>query len=197
MHDFLRDMGRRVIALRKSLIARNVSLPHTPVPSGEALSTVHRCCQCFEDVARYLIARRSAPTICIDSEDAVQDVLYLVLKPSIPDLEWENPMPKEANRSWRPDFTSMAHSIAIDAKYVRDKSHGKQITRELDEDIAAARESAIWHHLFFFIYDPSWYIPAVAPLVKHCDGRHHHEGNAVEVHTIVVPSSAHRRHQAR
>jgi hypothetical protein len=138
---------------------------------------------------RYLHTRRAAPSLIIESEDKVQDALFLMLRPNIPDLVWENPNLKEAARSWRPDFTSSAHSIAIDAKYVRDVRHGRSIITELDEDIAAARELPNWKHLFFFIYDPGLYLPTPSTLITHCDGTHYHEGRSVCVHTFISPSS--------
>jgi len=187
------DISRRVIALRSALLGGGSVPPRTLLTEDDGLAAVMRCFESFEDVVRYLNARRTTPTVCIDCEDAVQDVLYMILKPTVPDLEWENPMPKEASRSWRPDFNSNALSMAIDAKFIRDKAHGKRIVAELDEDIAAARELDSCRDVFFFVYDPSLFIPSVTGLTKHCDGLHDHEGCAVQAHTYVVPTVRQRR----
>jgi len=188
MLDELKIASRRVMAARSSLTALGLSFPRAPQSRQTAVSLVEECCNHFGDAVRYLNARRKVPSLAITSEAAVQDVLFLLLRPNIPDLAWENPNLKEAGRSWRPDFTSAAPSIAVDAKYVRDASHGRSIVRELDEDIAAAREAPCWQALFFFVYDPSLYLPDVKGLLLHCNGTHYHEGSSVCVRTIVFPS---------
>lgn len=132
---------------------------HVDVPSlgvGPALLALHE----FDACVRYLNTRRSAGAVInIESEADVQDVLYLLLRPWIIDLVWESPGDKSANRYVIKDFSSKAGRFVIDAKYIRDKEHGRTISKELHDDIEMYRTHPRCDHLIFFVYDPNGLIP--------------------------------------
>ncbi len=114
----------------------------------------------FDACIRYLNTRRSAGAIInIESEADVQDVLYLLLRPWIIDLTYESPADKTANRFVIKDFASPSGRFVIDAKYIRDKDHGKNISKELHDDIEMYRAHPRCDDLIFFVYDPSLFIP--------------------------------------
>jgi hypothetical protein len=114
----------------------------------------------FDACIRYLNTRRSAGAIInIESEADVQDVLYLLLRPWIIDLAYESPADKTANRFVIKDFASASGRFVIDAKYIRDKDHGKNISKELHDDIEMYRAHPRCDDLIFFIYDPNLFIP--------------------------------------
>jgi hypothetical protein len=114
----------------------------------------------FDACIRYLNTRRSAGAIInIESEADVQDVLYLLLRPWIVDLNYESPGDKTANRFVIKDFASATGRFVIDAKYIRDKDHGKNISKELHDDIEMYRTHPHCDDLIFFVYDPGLFIP--------------------------------------
>jgi hypothetical protein len=114
----------------------------------------------FDACVRYLNTRRSAGAVInIESEADVQDVLYLLLRPWVVDLVYESPADKSGNRFVIKDFSSAAGRFVIDAKYIRDKEHGRLISKELHDDIEMYRTHPRCDHLIFFIYDPGVFIP--------------------------------------
>jgi len=114
----------------------------------------------FDACVRYLNTRRSEGAIInIQNEAGVQDVLYLLLRPWITDLVYESPGDKSGNRFVIKDFSSSRHRFVIDAKYIRDKEHGKSISKELHDDIEMYRSHPRCDYLVFFIYDPDGFIP--------------------------------------
>ena len=114
----------------------------------------------FDACFRYLNTRRTSGTIInIASEADVQDVLYLILRPWITDLVYESPADKTANRFVIKDFSSASGRFVIDAKYIRDREHGKNISKELHDDIEMYRSHPRCDDLIFFVHDPDFYIP--------------------------------------
>jgi hypothetical protein len=114
----------------------------------------------FDACVRYLNTRRSAGAVFnIENEADVQDVLYILLRPWIVDLSYESPGEKSGNRYTIKDFISSSGRFVIDAKYIRDKDHGRLISKELHDDIEMYRTNPRCDHIVFFVYDPSAFIP--------------------------------------
>lgn len=114
----------------------------------------------FDACVRYLNTRRSSGAVInIQSEADVQDVLYLLLRPWIVDLVYESPADKTGNRYTIKDFSSASGFFVIDAKYIRDRDHGRNISKELHDDIEMYRTHPNCNYLIFFIYDPNAFIP--------------------------------------
>src|SRR5205807_1712214 len=109
----------------------------------------------FNECVRYLRTRRSSGAVLqLDSEADVQDALYLILRPWIRDLVPEAPTERVGNRYSIRDFRSRALNLVIEAKYVRDKQHGRNISKELHDDIEVYRHTEFCSTIVFFIYDP-------------------------------------------
>lgn len=139
-------------------LSSNLRVGNRVPPPGVApvLLAMHE----FDACIRYLNTRRSAGAIInIESEADVQDVLYLLLRPWVIDLAYESPADKTANRFVIKDFVSASSGFVVDAKYVRDKDHGKNISKELHDDIEMYRSHPRCLDLIFFIYDPNLFIP--------------------------------------
>jgi hypothetical protein len=114
----------------------------------------------FDACVRYLNTRRSAGAVIdIQSEADVQDVLYLLLRPWVVDLQYESPADKSANRYAIKDFSTAVGRFVVDAKYIRDKEHGRLISKELHDDIEMYRTHPRCDDLIFFVYDPDALIP--------------------------------------
>jgi hypothetical protein len=121
----------------------------------------------FDACIRYLNTRRSAGAIInIESEADVQDVLYLLLRPWVIDLVYESPGDKAANRFVIKDFSSASGRFVIDAKYIRDKDHGRNISKELHDDIEMYRSHPRCDDLIFFVHDPNFFIPDQRALIN-------------------------------
>jgi hypothetical protein len=129
-------------------------------PGGQTVQEVLLALHEFDACVRYLNTRRSAGAVInIEAEADVQDVLYLLLRPWILDLSYESPGDKSGNRFAIKDFSSATGRFVIDAKYIRDKDHGRSISKELHDDIEMYRTHPKCNDLIFFIYDPEGFIP--------------------------------------
>jgi hypothetical protein len=114
----------------------------------------------FQECVRYLNTRRSTGAVLnLDSEAAVQDALFLMLRPWISDLLCENPTGRTANRYSIKDFLIPQANTVVEVKFVRDASHGKQISREMHDDIENYRHHPNCSTLVFFVYDPDSLVP--------------------------------------
>ena len=142
----------------------------------------------FNECVRYLNTRRSTGAVlALDSEAAVQDALYLMLRPWVPDLVPENPTEKSGNRFSVRDFMSRALRLVIEAKFVRDKQHGKAISKELHDDLEVYRHNQFCDTLIFFVYDPDSCIPDERELRRTIEQSRVYDGRALRCMMIVKP----------
>ncbi len=140
----------------------------------------------FRECVRYLNVRRSSGLkLNIASEADVQDVVYLMLRPWVKDLVYENPTSKVANRYVIKDFLSKTAKTIIEAKFVRDAAHGKNISKELHDDIEMYRSHPDCEHIVFFIYDPDSLIPDLAALRSAITIKRVYDGKQLFCHVVV------------
>jgi hypothetical protein len=142
----------------------------------------------FNECVRYLNTRRSSGAILrLDSEAAVQDAIYLVLRPWIQDLIAETPTEKIASRFTVRDFKSKELRLVVEAKFIRDKQHGKIITKELHDDIEVYRHDPVCDTIIFFIYDPDSNIPDERELRRTIEQSRIYDGRPLTCVLIVKP----------
>ncbi|WP_156186821.1 hypothetical protein [Afipia felis] len=142
----------------------------------------------FTDIVRYLNTRRSTGAILdLSNEAAVQDALYLMLRPWILDLVPETPTEKVANRFSIKDFVSKGGHFVIEAKFVRDASHGKSLAKEINDDIETYRYHPSCDDLIFFIYDPNGHIPDSASLERHVRTSRSYDGRMLRCYGVIKP----------
>jgi len=142
----------------------------------------------FQECVRYLNIRRSKGAILqLENEADVQDALYLMLRPWITDLVTENPTDRTTNRYAISDFICPAARVLIEAKYIRDKEHGRAISRELHDDIEMYRRHPQCDHLIFFIYDPDSNIPDETQLATAICEERVIGGCALQCRLIIKP----------
>ena len=121
-----------------------------------ALQKVEASLDCFSDLALAFSQRRKGKTtIEVEDEYDIQDILYVALKPSFPDLEREEPTPKDLGSNKRIDLVSASHKIVIELKIVRDKEHAHDVFDEIKIDVQSYHTHPACKELIFFIYDPS------------------------------------------
>lgn len=152
------------------------------------VATVVNCLEQFQDCVRYLNTRRSKGAIIdLNDENDVQDVVYLMLRPVILDLIPENPTDKVASRYVIKDFLSKELCLVIEAKFVRDRRHGRNITKELHDDIETYRNHPHCSNIIFFVYDRDGLIPDVRALKLQVEAKRNYDGKQLNVFCIVKP----------
>ena len=139
------------------------------------------------ECVRYLNTRRSKTSLVLDSEAAVQDAVYLMLRPWIPDLVSEDPGSREGNRFTIKDFLSKSAKTVIEIKYVRDAAHGKSISSEMHDDIEMYRHHPACVNIIFFVYDPNALIPDRAALQRQIETTRVYGGVPLACKLIVRP----------
>lgn len=156
--------------------------------SGQAVLRILDALDQFMECVRYLNTRRSeSAVLTLDSEAAVQDALYLMLRPWVTDLVPENPTDRVANRYTIKDFVTSASKCVIEAKFVRDRDHGKHISREIHDDIETYRHHASCRNLIFFIYDPDALIPDRGALDRQVRVERTYDGVPLTCYLVVKP----------
>lgn len=152
------------------------------------VSKVIEALNSFSECTRYLNTRRSAGALLtLDNEAAVQDALYLMLRPWIVNLVPENPTDRVANRFSIKDFLSKINRFVIEVKYVRNLEHGRSIVTELNDDIETYRYHPSCDDLIFFIYDPDGLIPDGAALERHLCSARSYADKVLRCHAVIKP----------
>jgi len=77
-----------------------------------------------------------------------------MLRPWVSDIRPEEFTPSYAGSSTRMDFLLPAHSLVIELKFVRDRTHAKRIGDELIVDIEHYRRHPACSTLWCVVYDP-------------------------------------------
>ena len=110
-----------------------------------------------------------------------------MLRPLLSDLTPESPTDKIAGRCAIKDFTSQSNRLVIEAKYVRDKHHGKVITHELNDGIETYRYHPNCDDLVFFIYDPDSNIPDPTAIERHVQSSRAYGDKVLRCHAVIKP----------
>jgi hypothetical protein len=183
MSDVLSNLLSGIETLGRKQIGRE-KVPEKRVEVIRVITAL----QSFSDCVRYLNTRRSKGALLkLDSEAAVQDALYLMLRPWLVDLVAENPTDRVANRYSIKDFLSKSNRLVIEAKYIRTADHGKSIVTELNDDIETYRYHPYCDDLLFFIYDPDGFIPDGAALERHLRSARTYDQKILRCHAVIKP----------
>jgi len=157
-------------------------------PDIDAIPKVLAALDSFSECVRYLNTRRSKGAILtLNSEASVQDALYLMLRPWILDLIPENPGEKIANSFAIKDFTSKVNRFVLEAKYIRNKDHGRSIASEINDDIENYRYHPYCDDLIFYIYDPESLIPDSLALRAHVTSLRSYGDKVLRCHCVIKP----------
>ena len=110
-----------------------------------------------------------------------------MLRPWILDLIPENPTDKIANRYTIKDFVSQSGKFVVEVKYVRNAEHGKNLAKEINDDIETYRYHPSCDDLIFFIYDPDGKIPDAAALERHLRTTRSYDAKTLRCHGVIKP----------
>ena len=109
----------------------------------------------FHSVARQLRNRYSdRPTLEVDDEYDVQDLLHSLLKLVFDDIRKEEWTPSYAGGSSRMDFLLKEEEIVIEVKKTRKGLDDKQLGKQLIEDKEKYKQHPNCKKLICFTYDP-------------------------------------------
>jgi hypothetical protein len=139
----------------------------------------------FPDCVGYSNNRRGTPILDLSNEDRVQDLVYFMLRPALTDLVPEQPASGTTRQYSIEDYLSKELKTVVEAKRIRNKTHGKTVKGELNDDVGNYKNDSNCHHLIFFLYDPDKHIESPTGLKKAVEGRHVHNGNVLNVYCIV------------
>lgn len=173
-------------AVLNTKYARASHTGRTTVP-GVQVEQILAALDEFMESVRYLNTRRSETTLALTSEAAVQDAIYLMLRPWLPDLVPESPTDRIASRYTIKDFVSASAHCIIEAKFIRDREHGRAISREIHDDIETYRHDLRCEHLIFFVFDPDVHIPDRNALRRQIETARTYDGRALTCKLILKP----------
>ncbi|RLA97777.1 MAG: hypothetical protein DRG83_15360 [Deltaproteobacteria bacterium] len=123
--------------------------------SANAVKDLERIFDRFHQVARQLRNRREGrPTLDVNDEYDVQDLLHALLRLFFDDIRPEEWTPSYAGGSARMDFLLKNEKIVVEVKKTRDNLAEKQIGDQLIQDIARYKAHPDCDHLVCFVYDP-------------------------------------------
>jgi REase_DpnII-MboI len=134
--------------------------------------------------------RKGVPTIAIESEYDIQDLLHTLLRPWIADIRPEEFTPSYAGSNTRMDFLLPKHSLVLETKRVRDKTHASKIGDELIVDIEHYRRHPQCERLWCIVYDPLHLVPNPSGLITDLEGLRSTPDGSVRVRVFVVSGSA-------
>ncbi len=109
----------------------------------------------FHQVVKQLRSRyNSRPTIDVEDEYDVQDLLHALLKVHFEDIRTEENSPSYAGGSKRLDFLLKNEKIVIEVKKTRKGLNDKKVGEELLIDISTYSAHPYCELLYCFVYDP-------------------------------------------
>ena len=121
----------------------------------DLLNLIERICLRFHATSRQLQQRHmQRPTISIDDEYDVQDLLHALLRLHFDDIRSEEWTPSYGGRSARVDFLLKKERIVIEVKKTRPNLKGGEIGEQLIIDRARYERHPDCETLVCFVYDP-------------------------------------------
>lgn len=157
----LARMHADLTALGVQRMARTSDGPQTPTPEPEEapLSRLFQTLDMFPALVGYIQGRRREPFLVLEDKAAVQDLLYLSLKPVLPELVYEEPTRKGAAGFSVGDFSLTSMKLILEVKFVKVAADVKVKANEIAQDIWQYSAQTDCQTIIFFVYDPHILIP--------------------------------------
>jgi REase_DpnII-MboI len=119
------------------------------------IGAIELLCERFHAVVKQLRKRHdNRPTLDINDEYDVQDLLHALLRIFFKDVRHEEWTPSYAGKSSRMDFLVQSEQIVVEVKKARAGLSAKQLGDELIIDIARYKSHQSCKRLVCFVYDP-------------------------------------------
>lgn len=150
------------------------------------LSTIRRAVDALAPAIRTFHQRESGlkPWL-IKREDDVRDLLYVMLRASVPDLRVEEAIPSKAGRHKFVDLCSPLSTTLIEVKWIGRKGRWRRIVDEISVDIQAYARHPACKTLVFLILDAAKDIRDPALLETELSGRQQIDGKHINVVVYV------------
>lgn len=165
--------------------AINVDLEHTLAwlgkrvepgvqgPSNDALHKLTFLLKRFHRIAHQLTRRHGArPTLVIQDEYDVQDLLHAQLLALFDDVRPEDPVPTHAGKASRVDFLLKQEKMIVEVKMTRKNLGDAEVAEQLFIDIKRYQARTDYHTLVCFVYDPGHYLKNPTALEKDLSRTH-------------------------
>ncbi len=155
---------------------------------GQMLGDLENVLDAFPTCAQRLSIRGyRRPPFVIENEYDVQDLLFVMLRPFFPDIEYEEHAKKNAGSEKRVDFVFRAIQTVLEVKCIRDRRHAKAVFDELRIDVESYHSHDDCRHMVFFIYDPRLEIIDGQKMMQDVNGVRTIKGKDVEVKVVIRP----------
>lgn len=152
----------------------------------DQLSLIERLCLRFHLAARQLQARHAErPTLTIEDEYDVQDLLHALLRLHFDDIRPEEWTPSYAGRSARVDFLLKNERIIIEVKKTRATLKDGDLGEQLIIDQARYEQHPDCDTLVCFVYDPEGRIGNPVGLERDLED---HSGR-LKMRVMIAPKS--------
>ena len=122
----------------------------------------------------------------VDEYD-VQDLMYVALKPQLPDLVKEEPTSRDAGRSKHIDLVSSAAPLCVEEEMAHSMGQARDLGDELRIDIESFYVHAACDTLAIFIWDPQQFIQDARKFELDISGPRVIKGRSVRVEARVRP----------
>ncbi len=186
---------RRLVRPFPGREATAVPLPARQAPAAADGSTrmgeLKATLRSISDSVRYLHNRRGEPSFAVASEDDLQDLIYVSLKPRFPDLVYEEPTKKGSAGYSIADFSIPELDTLVEAKLILKKSDVKPVGGEIAEDIWNYSNNTDCRAIIFFVFDPNLAITDRQQFIRGAKaepGSYQLAGRSIEIDTIVGPA---------
>ncbi|GAH50627.1 unnamed protein product, partial [marine sediment metagenome] len=117
----------------------------------------------IQDINGYFMNHRSnSDYAMLDAESKIQDLLFCLLIPLIPDLQYEDPSSKPIGSltSTRKDLVSKKEKLIIETKLASSKHTARTIESEISEDINKYGRLKLYKSIIFYIYCHQYNYPS-------------------------------------
>ncbi|WP_447979559.1 PD-(D/E)XK nuclease domain-containing protein [Candidatus Nitrospira bockiana] len=122
---------------------------------ADTLALLRKICERFHRIARRLRQRRDErPTLDVEDERDVTDVLHALLSVEVDEIQVEEWSPPYAEGSSRADLCLKDDGIVVLAKKTRPGLSAKALTQQVSVDFERYKDHPDCKTLFCFIYDP-------------------------------------------
>lgn len=153
-----------------------------PAPLSDVLILERLLRRFHRTVRQFKHRHNERPSLLIEDEYDVQDLLHAILRGLFDDVRPEEHTPSYAGGGSRMDFLLKSEQIVLETKVASSSLRDKQIGEQLLIDIKRYQAHPDCHHLICFVYDPNGYLKNPKGLENDLSRVH----DKLKVLTIVV-----------
>lgn len=178
--DDLEDLACSIVPGRHEILGQSYT--------GDRRFLLQEILEMFPQTVRTLDARSGGrPPYKVENEQDVRDLLFAVVKCVFPDAILEDPTVKHAGGTKRIDIVIPTLSIVIEAKFVRDSNHARNVADELKIDIESYHVHPHCKTLFAFVWDEKNHLQDRSNFIKDLRGLRVEDDMRFNVEVVVAP----------